>query len=255
MHNQSDKNTFIVENLILESTDNNEFNYTYRSSVCLLKANYLILEAQKENFLHSEELKKLASFDFPLRKNSYLLGRFAAKKAIIEYLNNSLTANKLLIENGLYGEPKINNLNLNISISHSDNFAFSIAISHLIKIGIDIECFKNFKALDYINIADKEALLFESVSITNKDLMKGLLWSAKEALVKYLEIGLTMPLELLELETIQNRGYHLIFYFKNFPILQVVILYTNTIVLAICISKKILIRGLISLHEKLQIFP
>ena len=90
-----------------------------------------------------------------------------------------------------FGKPYIscNNLNINFSIAHSDNIVV-VAISDS-KIGIDVEAVTPMK-FDITNYDDfftsKE--IEAVVNSKNRERAFSILWTRKEASVKYLDVGL-----------------------------------------------------------------
>ena len=146
----------------------NDLGYIHpKLSLCILRSNLYVLENKKERFLHIQELARLATYRFPLRRKSYLLGRISAKKAINFYLNHHRPYHEILIENGLYGEPKVIGNHVNVSISHSHDYAVCLVASNLIKIGIDIEDITNIHERDLHNIIDqREINLFKKLDFS-----------------------------------------------------------------------------------------
>src|SRR5207244_1094467 len=82
------------------------------------------------SFLHREEIRYYESLTVEKRRCSYLLGRFAAKKAIRNYSDLVVDDTQIQIASGVFNQPLVRpgfDDPIGISISHSESVACSLA--------------------------------------------------------------------------------------------------------------------------------
>lgn len=143
-------------------------------------------------FLHEKEKQHLKGLTYERRIKSYLLGRYAAKQAVSQFVGvDDLT--QIHIENGIFNQPIVSGYDIQISLAHSDNLAVAIAFDPRVLIGIDVE--KRNRIVEFELTEDEQAL--------GRDPL--LLWTMKESLSKVLKTGLTVPLEILEVKEINEK--------------------------------------------------
>jgi 4'-phosphopantetheinyl transferase len=145
---------------------------TENGTVAVWKIEETIEDLQDLAQLQDFETKKLLQFNSESRKKQWLSIRVLLRKTIgqniiIEYTDN--------------GKPFLKDLNLDISISHSDNFA-CILLSSGGQCGIDIEKIsEKLEKVKHKFLHDCEYSLLNNENI-NETLCK--IWSAKEAIYK-----------------------------------------------------------------------
>ena len=150
-------------------------------------------------WLAESEATLLANMRFPTRRRKWLLGRIAAKRLLSEVLATSAAAPRptaIVIANESSGAPYAlvsgSRLPLMLSISHRANFGFAaVADSTAIAVGADLEM---VTARDPGLIEDfftaGEARRCAAASGRDAELLIARTWSAKEAVLKALRIGL-----------------------------------------------------------------
>lgn len=151
----------------------------------------------EKDFFSSVEQERLAEMRFALRRNSFMLGRKAAKRMLLRILADLETVppHRISIENDPSGAPYArvdgNRLPGCLSISHSGDRAACAYTENHARIGIDLEAIqirpKNF-LMEYftpVEIAEVENLPLEK-----QPLWITAAWSAKEAVLKALGTGL-----------------------------------------------------------------
>lgn len=175
---------------------------------------YLGLPGQRppgEIGLDARECAVLANFRLPKRRNQWLTGRLCAKRAVIGYCRRYLphlpepAENLIHIGNAATGRPELDLgglapelSRLDISISHSGDYAMALAASGLC--GVDIQ--QRSEALGRVRerfcLVEEEDLLKRQLSSLDRLGRLSLLWAAKEATKKALS-GRGMPgfLELI----------------------------------------------------------
>ena len=185
----------------------NREDSTHQAGFCMLQGDLQELIA-KLNLLHSEERTYYDHLTFDRRKQSYLLGRFAAKKAI-----GALAAyedlEKIAIAAGIFQFPVVKysvTRNLQVCITHCDNLGIALAYPEVHPLGIDIE--KTNKAnIDVIKgqLTADELTLTKAIPLSD-DASCTMIWTMKEALSKILRTGLTMDMNVLEIQSLVKEG-------------------------------------------------
>ncbi len=153
-------------------------------------------------YLSEAEREKLASLRLEKRRQDWLLGRWTAKRllqrVIWEATTTTVPLDLIAISNNGDGVPyyqsPITNLQLSISLSHGHGRAFAATV---VKpdwpLGADMELVAprpdGFVA-EYFTEA--EADLVERVNGVGRDRLVTAVWSAKEAVLKALHLGLSV---------------------------------------------------------------
>ncbi|HEV8540772.1 MAG TPA: 4'-phosphopantetheinyl transferase superfamily protein [Verrucomicrobiae bacterium] len=157
-----------------------------------------------DSFLGPAERAYLETLQFPLRRNHYLLGRYAAKQALRACLK---TPDILEVEvlKGVFEQPVVLTplkVTAEISIAHSKGVGVAVACRAGHPIGIDVEWLDNGKAefLASCLSAQEEKLVAQSAQ--SAPATRYLIWTIKEALSKALRCGLMTPFEILEISTL-----------------------------------------------------
>ncbi len=145
------------------------------------------------------EEETLARYPLARRRQSYLLGRYCAKRALSPLLaERDFTA--IEIASGVFEQPLViypTRRRFEVSLTHSEQGAFAIAFPEGHPMGIDVET------------PDAERAATMTAQLTPRELewakpdlvlRSTLAWTAREALSKVLKCGLMVPLELLALD-------------------------------------------------------
>ena len=171
-----------------------------------------------DDFLHRDELDYLEKLKVEQRRQSFLLGRIAAKQAIASLVKvNDLTT--IAIQYGVFQFPVVKhnfNNNLQVTISHSHDVGVALAFCEEHPMGVDIERIVPAR-LNAIkdNLSDSELELLENSRLS---LIEGCtaIWTMKEGLSKALKTGLTVDFKVLEIILLKNHGLYLTCTFKYF---------------------------------------
>ncbi|MFD5261197.1 MULTISPECIES: 4'-phosphopantetheinyl transferase family protein [Bacillus] len=190
----------------------------YKINVCVCYSLSADQYLEIVKYLHMNENSYFLKIKFKKRLESYLVGRYAAKKAVSAFIKDE-RLHEIQITPGIFNQPIVKHssaMNVQVSISHCDSMGFAIAFSEETPIGIDIE---------RINI-DNKNILAAQMTVEEKRLAKflslpdetiyTLLWTAKESLSKVLKTGLTTPLEIYEINKIYISKGILYSYYQNF---------------------------------------
>jgi 4'-phosphopantetheinyl transferase len=162
--------------------------------------------AELQTFLTSEELSRAGKFLLPQARRQFIISRGLLKYFVGNYLE--IPPAKVQFAQNTYGKPFVNNLEFNLS--HSNDLVL-LAFSHSRPIGVDIEQVRS--NLDYEGIARKnfsqaENKILHSLSGTPKLRAFFEIWTMKEACIKAVGKGLSIPLthfgvSLAQVQTVQ----------------------------------------------------
>jgi 4'-phosphopantetheinyl transferase len=204
----------------------------------MLLAKELLLQREKSNYTASfciinEDLQKLSkrlvclspseyayyqNLRFDKRKHSYLLGRIAAKEAVMALSDKKLNYKNFFVDFGVFQFPVVKNTaqNIQVSISHCDDYGVSLAFPEDHPLGIDMEKIDHDKA----HIIDTTLTSHEKKCIKANfvDVAEGntVFWTIKESLSKIIKTGFTTDPEVFEIKSIKKSGNQFICDFKNF---------------------------------------
>lgn len=152
-------------------------------------------ERKPEEILSAKEQKYFDSLKFDKRKRDYLIGRYTAKKLLLEnFIKDSKTTFKdISILKDTDGKPELyingKRPNFMLSISHSGDFASAVASKELKFLGIDTE------KIEVRTRSWAEQSFYNTEYHTNSDdKFLTTLWAKKEAVVKALGVGLSVDL-------------------------------------------------------------
>lgn len=163
------------------------------------------------------ELNYFKTLRFEKRIRSYLIGHFAAKQAVAALTGEKRLAN-ISIQPGIFNQPMVvpNHYNMQVSITHCDDFGAALAFPEAHPMAIDIERISPDKrevlegqATD----SEKEKCLSLPISY---DAGLTLLWTVKEALSKVLKTGLMTPFDLYEVSKVECYDSYILGFYKNF---------------------------------------
>ncbi|WP_052360696.1 4'-phosphopantetheinyl transferase family protein [Oceanobacillus manasiensis] len=190
--------------------------------------------------LSIDELKEYNTHKYKKRMVEYSFGRYIAKKSVIHFLKNK-NLNEITIGRGVFNQPVVysseDSKRLQVSISHVNNIAVSIVFPEEHPMGIDIEKISDDK-LEALSkqLSDNEKTL---LYLTNLEKSEGftLLWTVKEAISKVMKTGLTVPLSIFSVKSIEkvNGGY--ISEFDQFLQYKVFSWIIDTYICSICMPR------------------
>ncbi len=176
-----------------------------------LADDYPLLCRNHELFLHPDERIRFASMRFEKRRASFLLGRYAAKKALSRYFDEP-NLSSIAIVSGIFGQPLVHYLSSTraaVTISHTHQAACAIASPDVHPIGLDFESIDEAKSeVLKSQMTGDETGFLQDIGASEITALT-ILWSAKEALSKILMCGLTCPFQLLAVRSLrQNQDYY-----------------------------------------------
>ncbi len=190
----------------------------YAASLCISRLSLNSLKVNAPDYLHVKEQPYFTSLQYSKRQHSYLLGRFCAKHAISNYLQNE-SLSCILIENGVFNQPIVYHplpTDVQITISHTDSIGAALAFPNSHPMGIDVEMINETHVMtiktQLTSIEQQKAALFSK----NEPWICTLMWTAKEALSKALKSGFMISFDLFEIEEMQQKANYVESSFKHF---------------------------------------
>lgn len=164
------------------------------------------------DYLSPAEKEQYFGFQYPRRRNSYLLGKLAAKIAVAEE-DDDLSA--IQIEHGILCQPFIAGSTRKITVTHCDTLGAAAVYDPGLLAGVDMERVdeRAAEAIRRITSKEEEALKMELAPPH----FLTLLWTAKEAMSKVIQTGFTVPTELFEIKECTCSGQTAVSRFRNFP--------------------------------------
>ena len=161
---------------------------------------------KSDNWLSKSEKEVQDTLYFAKRRNEWRLGRWVVKKALQKHIAEPL--NKIEVLPRKSGAPKLiinqKEYKLAFSISHRERKALCAFSEQLNTIGCDLEYVEPRSDLfirDYFT-ADEQGHILEHPGQNN--LFANLIWSAKEAVLKVLQLGLRLDTLDVNVHTIQT---------------------------------------------------
>ena len=207
----------INKNIVFPFYDNNK---VVNNSLCLIKGSYKQLTNEDLLALHHQELAYSQKFDYTIPKQSYLLGRLSAKKALKQYFP-SLPSNEVLIYPGVLGQPLIRSIkpiNMEVTISHLPNAGVALVFDNKYPMGIDIELIntEHTDAMKQLVSVSELSKLNQMLPYEEEVFTITSIWTMKEAISKVLKCGLTVPFPILEISSFNLYYSYIACEFTNF---------------------------------------
>lgn len=170
----------------------------------------MVDEVPSGDFLGENEKEHLKGFRFPAKREGFLLGRLAAKRALAALLDEP-DLQRIEIHSGIYGQPLVRHPRagaVEVTVSHSHGLAVALAFPAGYPMGIDLETVSGVSAATIVGELEASPAEYAWLATGGLDEATAccVLWTAREALGKALKIGLNSPLGILSLADIQNAG-------------------------------------------------
>ena len=156
------------------------------------------------DWLTAAERERLEGFRFDKRRRDWLLGRWAAKIALLEVIGLSRRdIRRLEIDSAPSGAP-IPRLDgrsypIGLSLSHSHDCAFAAVSRGATSLGCDIELVEpRSEIFVETYFTESERAQVDSTSPSYRDTLVTKIWSAKESTLKALQTGLRVDTRRVE---------------------------------------------------------
>lgn len=215
-------------------------NALYKTILYLIEFSNSMFNGELIDIIHiySSELSNMSES----RKKEYILGRYAATRAV-EILENH---SGIYIKRGLFNNPYLVGSDFSdISIAHSNEYVTAIAFDRNIILGVDCQM---------INSEDDVSCIWELLTVNEKRLLSSctleynimimVFWTIKESVTKAIRTGLTIPMNILEIVEVVYSGNKIIAYMKNIPQYKTVTYIKDKLIISIALPKVLDIYGL-----------
>lgn len=191
------------------------------NGICITQATHSEIITQATNFLHQDEKLYFDDLTNPTAQQSYLLGKYCAKRAI-KKLTNTDNLKDILIQPGVWGQPIVtvpHMPNISISLSHSHLHAAALSFHESFPMGIDIETLNpnNMDAMKEISSLQEREQLKRLMISAEEIVAAASIWTLKEGLSKALKCGLTVPFSMLEAYNFKKHYSFITCEFAYFP--------------------------------------
>ncbi|WP_156383828.1 4'-phosphopantetheinyl transferase superfamily protein [Methylobacterium sp. Leaf456] len=189
-----------------------------RASLTLAAAPLDWLDANSKKFLHPDEVALVTDRLHARRRHGLLVGRYAAKRALAG-LHPEIDPRALAVRPGVLEQPVVSGTsvrNLGISLSHAGPVALAVAFPEGCPMGIDVERVRTDAVPLLVNQSPRAEQLLAARLDGPEPERQMRLWCLKEALSKALRCGLTVPLELLAVGSVEPDPAGLSAEFTNF---------------------------------------
>lgn len=166
-----------------------------------------------DRYLSAQELSRFTQMRFPKRRDEWLVGRITAKSLLTQCVPELSGVNdrRLTIANRPEGAPYVlldgEPLPLQLSLSHREGLAAAaVVLSNEVGLGIDLEWVEDRDASFYADyFTTGEVRLLNEFSSDQTAWAGTLIWSAKEAMLKALGLGLRVDTRSVEILRIANE--------------------------------------------------
>jgi phosphopantetheinyl transferase len=162
----------------------------------------LVLNELAGELLGPAEFAYFSTLRFGLRRQSYLLGRYATKLALRDLLQES-DFRIIEIARGVFDQPIVlsgRKQGWGVTISHTDSLAVALAFPTGHPMGIDVERIDSTRFETILSqLSEREIQWVEAANTESKPALATALWTSKEALSKILCTGLTSPIKIYSL--------------------------------------------------------
>jgi len=148
--------------------------------------------------LSPSEAKLLTNLEFPRRRESYLLGRYAAKRGLLLLLNEP-DGSRISVFSGAFDQPLVeypSQRGVSITITHTQGLALGLAFPVGHPMGIDVERKDASRLAILVAQMTSAERAWAETSGLEEVTCATMLWTMKEALAKALTTGLMSPWEI-----------------------------------------------------------
>lgn len=180
------------------------------------------VQLEADQILSPMELELYRNITNEVRRREFLMGRYAIKKNLLDNLPlGQEKFTNISVEYGSLRFPIIKDELVEVGLSHSKTYVFSMLYSKDNVVGVDMETIRaDIPIMEILSASEKEVIAHADSPFT----FAYIFFSCKEALGKALKIGLLADYSIYEIESmdttqILNKDVHHI-QFKKFPFLK-----------------------------------
>jgi 4'-phosphopantetheinyl transferase len=166
--------------------------------------------------LSAAEQHRAGRFRFERHRRRFVVARGRLRKLLGERLG--VPAEKVELAHGANGKPCLKHNGWHFNVSHCDDVAL-FAFSKAFEIGVDVEAIRPIRGADTIAaqfFSPREKEAYAALAPNDKALGFLHCWTRKEALVKAIGEGLSMPLERFDVAHAPGWRLHSFFPLPGF---------------------------------------
>ncbi|MFD2201715.1 4'-phosphopantetheinyl transferase family protein [Shivajiella indica] len=185
----------------------NEIIHVWTCSLDLAKS----LKEDLERTLSPDEMERAGRFYFERDQDRFIVSRGSLRQILGIYLQQEPALIKF--EYSEFGKPLLksdsNSSGICFNISHSENLAL-IAISEDVSLGVDIERIRYDMDINQVMarfFTKEEIRIIESLDSEKRNEKFFQLWTRKEAFLKATGKGLSLPMELCDVSSVDDSGF------------------------------------------------
>ena len=168
--------------------------------------------------LHEVERAYLATLTAPRRRQSYLLGRLAARRALGRLLGAEQVA-RLAMGRGVFGQPVLEHdgAGFGVSITHTGDVGAAVAYPLGFPMGIDVEGAQPERVgTMQTQFTTEELQTVAEMPEERRCVATTAIWTAKEALSKVMGCGMTGGFKILAVKDVSASAEGFSGYFETF---------------------------------------
>lgn len=182
---------------------------SFRAGLCLSAVSSQVLSQLDSNFLHHRERQRWQAFKHAKRADDYLRGRYCSKRATA-VLNPDQPAAQIMVDSGVFHQPLLvcpADPQLMVSLSHASQITAAVVFPAAHPMAVDVEDIDPGNAEELrAQLTDSESNMLAGLSTFSELEVITAMWTIKEALSKVLGSGLTAPLSLYEVSTVNAKA-------------------------------------------------
>lgn len=221
--------------------DNFSIKKQAKLNICTLHQTYSDQQAQQ--IFCPNEQETYSCFRKEKRKREIYWSRLMAKKSISQLsLSNSEEKyfSDIEISKGIFSNPLVKGLykDFQVSITHCKDYAGAIAYPEELILGLDMESAGHNKEHSIWEILTEREKRLLPITM-DKEIFTLMMWTAKEALVKLIKLGLSVHFDIMEIDQFKFEEDNCAITFKFFPGIKVFTTVENTLVYSIAYPRAI----------------
>ncbi|MBN8218090.1 MAG: 4'-phosphopantetheinyl transferase superfamily protein [Spirochaetes bacterium] len=171
------------------------------------KGAFDFIERNRATYLFASEEEALSSLKIERRRRTYLMGRYALKRAASDWTGlppGRLETVAAILEYPILKAPVADVPDL--TLTHTDGAAICLAVEAGHATGIDLEPINPARLATYDRVTTPRERDASRNLALDAPSAAVLYWSLREALSKAVRCGFTVPFEVLELEALHEHG-------------------------------------------------
>lgn len=201
-------------------------------NICNIHQTYS--DQQVQQLFGPKEQQSYSRFHKEKRKKEIYWSRLMAKKSISQLNRNDDTNegkpfSDIEISKGVFNNPIVKGLynDFQVSITHCKDYAGAIAYPEELILGLDMESAGHSKERSIWEILTEREKRLLPLTM-DKEIFTLMMWTAKEALVKLIKLGLSVHFDIMDIHQFKFEKDNCTITFRFFPSIEVFSTVENT---------------------------